>query len=362
LGSRKVLFLTKYGRRAASARFRVFQYLPWLERVGLDCVVQPLLSDRYLGIKLDEGRTAPVEVLKGVVRRLLSLRGIKRFALVVIQMEAVPYLPAFFERSLNRMGVRYVYDFDDATFHRYDQSRHWLLRALSEKIGRVIQGACLVTAGNEYLAEYARRFNPRVVVVPTVVDVNKFVPRTPNGSARSPVIIGWIGSPTTASYVRDRQRVWREITADGRCTLRLVGSGRLDFDRVNVEIRPWSEAREAGEVQDFDIGVMPLPNDPWARGKCGFKLIEYQACGLPAVASPVGVNTRIVTDGENGFLCDTDEQWVSRLRQLADDELQRRAMGAHGRQLTCDQWSLQRWGPRVAELIVGATEGQADDP
>lgn len=349
--TRRVLFLTKYARRAASTRFRVLQYLPYFERAGLECEVRPLLSDAYLEAKLEEGRIAGFEVLKGVTRRLLSLRTIQQFALVVIHMEAIPFLPPFFEQTLVRAGVRYVYDFDDASFHQYDMSRHWLLRAVAGKIGRVIRGASLVTAGNEYLAAYARQFNPRVVVVPTVVDVDNFVPRSDDRTGR-PVIIGWIGSPPTAIYVQDCKQVWRAVTADGRCLLRLVGSGRVGLDGIDVDVRPWHESRETSDIQDFDIGVMPLRDDPWSRGKCGFKLIEYMACGLPAVASPVGVNRTIVIDGENGFLCNTVDEWARRLRQLVNDPRLRQSMGERGRRLACEQWSLQRWGPRLTELLV----------
>ena len=186
----RVLFLTKYGRRAATTRFRALQYLPFFESAGLDVELRPLLGDAYLSQKLDEGRSGTAEALKGMARRLMSLRDVRHFSLVVIYMEALPYLPAFFERLMNRMGVPYVYDFDDASFHQYDEHPRWLVRRLlSDKIGRIIEGATLVTAGNEYLADYASRFNSRVTIVPTVVDVDKFIPGTVD-PARDRAVIG----------------------------------------------------------------------------------------------------------------------------------------------------------------------------
>jgi len=354
-----VLFLTKYGRRAASTRFRVLQYFPYLQSVGLEPEHRPLLADAYLVQTLDKGRAGAAEGLKGIWARLLILREVQQFALVVVHMEALPYLPAFFERSLNRLGVPYVYDFDDASFHRYDQHRSWLVRRLlSGKIPRVIAGATLVTAGNEYLADYARRYNGRVAVVPSVVDVEKFGPG-PSHAGRDPVVIGWIGSPSTAAYVAERHQVWQAVTGDRRSELRVVGAGSVTFGDVAVDARDWREETEISEVRDFDIGIMPLRDDPWSRGKCGFKLIEYLACGVPAVASPVGVNSRIVVDGETGFLCTTDGEWIARLKQLVNDAPLRRAVGEKGRDLVRRHWSLQRWGPELTGLLQSAARGAA---
>ena len=350
--STRILLLTKYGRRAASTRFRFLQYLPFFKQAGLDAELRPLLGDAYLTERLDWDRPARREALYGMVRRLLVLPDVRRFALVVVHMEALPYLPGFFERTLNRLGVPYVYDFDDASFHRSDCHPRRAIRLLfSRKIERIIAGSALVTAGNEYLADYARRFNPRVVVVPTVVDVEQFTPR-PARDEPDRVVIGWIGSPSTAGYVQDRQEVWREVTSDRRSVLRLVGAGSTTVDVPDVDARPWRESTETDEVRDFDIGIMPLRDDPWSRGKCGFKLLEYLACGLPAVASPVGVNSRIITSGRTGFLCDTDAQWVDSLKRLVDDPSLRQAMGYEGREVIREHWSLQRWGPEFASLLA----------
>jgi glycosyltransferase involved in cell wall biosynthesis len=353
---RKILFLTKYGRRAATTRYRVLQYVPFLEGVGLMCEVRPLLSDRYLSSTLDEGRSNRLEALKGILRRLDSWKDVRQFGLVVIHMEALPYLPGFFERALGRTNIPYVYDFDDASFHQYDQSRWSLVRQLfSRKIARIIEGAALVTAGNEYLADYARRFNAHVVVVPTVVDVNRFLPRLEQRE-RKTVVVGWMGSRSTAAYLIERQSIWRAITADGRCTLRVIGSGPLMLSGAGAEVRRWSERTEIDDVRDFDIGIMPLRDDPWSRGKCGFKLIEYMACGLPVVASPVGVNSTIVKHGKTGFLCGSDEEWIARLRQLAYDPSLRTRMGEMGRRDVTESWSLQRWAPELARLLDRAAE------
>lgn len=354
-----MLLLTKYGRRAAATRFRVLQYLPYLEAAGVDVEIRPLFDDRYLHKRLVEGRRAPFDILRGLSSRLTTLADVRQFSLVVVYMEAMPYLPAFFERTLARLGVPYAYDFDDATFHQYDQHPNPLVRALlSRKISSIVGGASMVMAGNEYLADYARRFNGHVHVVPTVVDTELFAP-DPARTADLPVTIGWIGSPSTAQYVNERQPLWERVTADRQSVLRLVGAGPAAMRMPFIEHRPWSEETETAEVQQFDVGIMPLRDDPWSRGKCGFKLIEYLACGVPAVASPVGVNARIISHGENGFLCRTDAEWEDALHRLTHDAGLRRAMGARGRELIRQDWSLQRWGPEVADLVAAAAGASA---
>jgi glycosyltransferase involved in cell wall biosynthesis len=370
----RALFLTKYGRRAASTRHRYLQFFPFLEQSGIECVTSELFDDRYLARLFDEDRLDLASVTRGYARRIGELRRVGRFDLVVLYKEAAPYLPATFERLLGRLRVPYVYDFDDAVFQQYEGNRHWIVRTLfGRKMHTVIERSALVFAGNEHLARFARRFNSRVEVVPTVVDTSVFVPvSAPRAGA--PVVIGWLGSPTTASYLTLLQDVWRQIAAAGcgACRLRLVGAGPVGpaiagampptgAAEIAVDLRRWSERAEVAELQGFDIGIMPLTDDEWARGKCGFKLIQYMACGLPVVASPVGVNAEIVRDGQTGFLCRTPEEWAARLRTLAADPAMRRRMGQAGRALAQERWSLESWAPTVARLLREVGERSPGD-
>jgi glycosyltransferase involved in cell wall biosynthesis len=353
----RILFLTKYGRRAATTRFRVLQYLPYLEQAGFSCELRPLLNDAYLQRTLEEGKSAWTHAATGVARRLAALLSLHRYSLVVIHMEAIPFFPPIVERAVAAMGVPYVYDFDDASFHKYDQHDSAMVRVLSAKISVVIKHASLVTAGNPYLAEYAKQFNSNVQIFPTIVDTDVFAPPAQK-QPQSPVVIGWIGSPTTAPYVAELADIWQAVTADGGCVLRLVGSGDAIPPTNGIEVRPWAEDTEVSEIQQFDVGIMPLSEDPWARGKSGFKLIEYLACGLPAVASPVGVNADIVIDGHNGYLCRSWSEWIGRLRGLVEDSSAREAMGRRGRQLAIERWSLKQWGPRLAEAFAAVARGR----
>ncbi|MCL4813922.1 MAG: glycosyltransferase family 4 protein [Vicinamibacteraceae bacterium] len=350
--ARRLLFLTRYGRRAASTRFRFLQFFPYLEAEGFTCEVSPLLDDGYLDARLDRGRVDISAVARGYARRLRALRRIAEYDAVVLYMEALPFLPAFLERSLARRDVPVIYDFDDACFHKYDRHGSRLVRVtLGSKIGRVIGGASLVLAGNDYLAQYARRFTSSVEIVPTVVDTDRFAPARPARESGE-VVVGWIGSPSTSAYLHDLCEVWPRVLERGRARLVLVGSGPIDLgSQVPVTVLPWREDEEISAIQSFDIGIMPLRDDPWSRGKCGFKLIEYMACGLPVVASPVGVNTRIVEPGGTGFLCENVDDWVGRLRALIDDRRLRTQLGGRARAVAEEHWSLQRWAPEVVRLV-----------
>lgn len=355
-GSR-ILLLTKYTRNGASSRYRTFQYLPELELAGNKCRVIPLFDEAYLEHRYWAGRGRVRDFLRALLGRLYALAKVWRFDLVVIEYELIPYFPSLLERWFGWLGVPYVVDYDDALFHQYDQHKSWWVRRLlGKKIARVMRGARLVTVGNEYLADYARRAGANhVEVIPTVIDLEHY----PEPIAVKPqctgFTIGWIGTPATAKYLWGVAPALVEFCAGGKGQLKLIGSGSFDLAGVSVEVIPWDESTEVDHLKKLDVGIMPLPDQPWERGKCGFKLIQYMACGLPVVASPVGLNSEIVDHGVSGFLAETEEEWVQALNRLRDDPGLRRRMGQAGRKKAEERYSLQVTGPRLAELFKRAS-------
>jgi glycosyltransferase involved in cell wall biosynthesis len=356
----RVLFLTKHARTGASSRYRSFQYLPWLEQAGIECQVRPLFDEAYLAHRYQSGRGHVRDILGAFFRRAAALIAARRFDVLVIEKESLPYFPALPERWLRLLGVPYVVDYDDALFHQYDQHRSgWVRRLLGSKIAHVIRDAHLVTAGNAYLADYARCAGAhKVEIVPTVIDLERYPSPNVKPPSDTPFIIGWIGSPSTAKYLQAIAPALAEICAGGRGIVRLIGSGPIDLPGVPVEVLPWDEAAEVDDLKRFDVGIMPLPDEPWERGKCGFKLIQYMACGLPVVASPVGVNRDIVEQGVNGYLAETTAEWARSLSTLLRDAVLRRRMGLAGRQKVEQHYSLQVTGPRLAGLIRSVVDGR----
>lgn len=349
----KVLFLTRYATNGASSRYRSFQYFPLLELAGFECKVMPFFDEAYLVHRYRSGRVHVSDVIRAILRRVAVLFNVRRYDLVVIEYELMPFFPAVLECCLRCLGVSYLVDYDDAIFHRYDTHRNVYVRFfLSQKIARVMRGSALVTVGNQYLASYASRSGaPRVVIIPTVIDLQRYPLPVPKSTANMPLVIGWIGSPATAKYLQNIAPALAEVCAGGRGVVRLIGSGNVNLRDVPLEVVQWDEATEVAELQKFDIGIMPLPDEPWERGKCGFKLIQYMACGLPVVGSPVGVNGDIVEQGTNGYLAATHTEWVIALNALFSDAELRQRMGSAGRKKVERAFSLKVTGPKLLELI-----------
>jgi glycosyltransferase involved in cell wall biosynthesis len=347
-----LLFLTKYDRSGASSRYRTYQYLPYLEEAGFKISLSPLFDEPYLEHKYQVGRARFSDIARAFRRRLRALLDTRKVDIVIIEYEIFPYFFALAERWLIRRNIPYILDYDDALFHQYDNSNRMVVRwLLGNKIARVMGGARLVIAGNKYLAEYARRAGAGAVnILPTVIDLARY-PTPADRKENKMFTIGWIGSPSTAKYLEQIAPALSAVCADGRARLRLIGAGEVYLPRAPYEAIPWSEADEVAQLQKLDAGIMPLPGSPWERGKCGFKLIQYMACGLPVVASPVVVNAEIVEQGKNGYLASSYKEWVSALSCLRDAAENRRAMGAAGRDKVEKCYSLQVTAPRLVELL-----------
>lgn len=328
------------------------QYRPWLENAGFGVEYLSLFDDAYLE-RLYLGKIVKADVLRYYARRIAQLLRRSRPNLAWIEYEALPWLPWTVERALLPASVPIVSDYDDAVFHRYDQHRLAPVRwTLGRKIDRVMQRSALVTVGNAYLADRARRAGAETVeIAPTVVDLSQYTVRA-EPPATSPAQVGWIGTPNTwEAFGKTLFAQLDDTLAVQGARFRAVGARLQPESSGALDIVPWSEDTEVSAIQSMDIGVMPLPDTPWARGKCGYKLIQYMACGLPVVASPVGVNTEIVEHGVNGFLAETDAEWHEAIETLLSDADLRRRMGAAGRKKVEERYSLQVWGPRVAQML-----------
>lgn len=352
LSTKRILALAKYGADAASTRQRLLQYRPYLDAMGIGVTVNTLLDNYYLQRMLSGRRRSLLALVDAYLRRLAAVLSARKFDAVWVQYETFPYLPGLAERLVARTGRKLIVDYDDAIFHQYDSHPNPLVRRfLGRKLEPLLRRTDLGICGNDYLKAYARSLCVRTEVVPTVVDASMWVPRTRHGDQRrGVVVVGWIGSPSTWKFMDPLLPILDALVADLGVVVRVVGAGAATM-RPGFEFAEWSEAAEVGLVQSMDIGVMPLPDEPWARGKCGFKLIQYMACGLPVVASPVGMNSQIVDDGGSGMLARTSEEWSAALRRLIGDSDLRSEMGSAGRRRVESSYSLQVQGPRLAAML-----------
>jgi glycosyltransferase involved in cell wall biosynthesis len=357
--SPSILFFTKHSRMGASSRYRTYQYLPYLEGAGFNCVVCPLFDEDYLVHLYLYGKPSLPVIIKAIFRRVVHLTKVRKFDLLVIEKEIFPYLPSFATSMLTWMGIRYVVDYDDALFHQYDQHPQWLIRAfLGKKIAHVMQGADLVIAGNPYLAAYARKAgSENVKVVPTVVDLAKY-PDKPTKARDGTFTIGWIGSPSTTKYLEAIAPALAQVCSGGKARVLLIGSGPCVLPNVPVDILPWEELTEVEALRRFDVGIMPLPDEPWEHGKCGLKLIQYMACSVPVVASPVGANLDIVEPSTNGFLAIGHASWVEALTTLRDNEDFCSKLGQAGRAKVAEEYSLQVTSSTIVRYLSEAARIQ----
>lgn len=347
-------------------RYRIEQWTPWLRRRGVEVVFQSFKSEELYALLFEPGKI-PCKLrlcLEALRRRAAALNGVADFDAVYLYNEAAIVGPPVFEHLIKRSNVPLIFDFDDAIFLPSAGSANGLFRLLKfpRKTRTICRLASHVIVGNTYLADYVRQFNERVTVVPSTIDLEKYRIERRADENGSPVV-GWSGSLSTLPYLRSLAGALSKLAREERFRLRVIGAEGPRIAGVEVESLPWRASTEAADLSTIDIGIMPLPDNEWTRGKCGMKALQYMSLGIPAVCSPVGVNTSIIRDGENGFVASTEEEWVERLKRLLRSPSLRTRLGTAGRLTVEANYSTSVHAPRVYEILKSvARRGRAEDP
>lgn len=317
------------------------QWAPHLAERGVQVRFEPFEDAALHDVLYRPGHAAAKAIAVGRAfgRRRSALRHLREFDAVYLLREAALLGPAIIERLIGRSKVPIVFDFDDAVFERYVSPSNGYLSLLKfpGKTATICRLSAHVMAGNAYLADYARRHAALVTVVPTTIDTDRYRPAK-NPAGRGPTI-GWSGSHSTVQHLRRIDRALQRLASTHPFTLRVIGTPSYSLDGVRVEAMPWRAATEVDDLQAIDVGLMPLPDDRWSRGKCGLKALQYMALGTPAVCSPVGVNATIIDDGRNGLLADDEDDWVRKLQMLLDSAPLREQLGSAGRETVCRRYS-----------------------
>jgi len=355
----KVLALTPGPMRVAPGeRYRIEQWEPLLREHDITLTYAPFLDPALGDVLYRRGHVLPkaAGIAAATVRQLGSVSKAAGFDLVYLFREAALLGPAVIERLIALRGVPIVYDFDDAVFLRYRSPGNplWGLLKSPGKTAGLCRKARLVMAGNPYLAEYASRYNRDVTVIPTTIDTERYRPEQRRPRRDDVVTLGWTGSYSTAQHLRGLTPALTELARTRPYRLVVVGGEPPEVPGADVVARTWNADTEVEDLSDIDVGLMPLPDEPWTRGKCGLKALQYMALGIPPVVSPVGVNTEIVEDGKSGFLAATDEEWVARLTTLMEDAALRHRLGKTARETVETHYSAKVVAPRVAELFKKA--------
>lgn len=340
--------------------------MPYLRGAGFDVKISPFYTPEFFKLVYQPGHHVrkAASFLRLAARRAAELFELAHYDLVLLYREAIPLGPPIIESLIARRGIPVVYDFDDAIFlpNVSEANKAFGFLKTPSRVVSIVKHSTHVIVGNDFLADFARRYNAAVTVIPTAVDTTRFVPRAISADQRGPLVVGWIGSPTTFSYLEGIADVLRRVASQHSFVLKVSGAGRVaNFPGVQVENVAWSLADEVRLFNSCDVGVYPLTDDDWSRGKCGFKAIQCMACGVPVVASAVGVNREIVEDGVNSFLASTPSEWVEKLGRLLSDASLRARMAAAGRRTIEERFSLQVTAPRLAAVLASSV-GRAYEP
>jgi len=354
---KKILFLVPYPLgKAPSQRFRVELFLPLLRESGFKFSLQPFLDERT-GQRLYQAGSVffkIIGILKGFLKRIVLLFvKVPFYDYIFIHREAAPLGPPLLEWIIAKLyRKKIIYDFDDAIWIPNTSSVNYFSRwfKASWKIKYICKWSYKIVVGNDYLGRYASQFNKDVIKIPTCVDIKKI--RIKDKQLNGTLNIGWTGSHSTLGYLNEVMPVITQLQENFDFNFLVIADENPSLPFKNFEFIPWNASTEAEDLSRLDIGIMPLSADAWSEGKCGFKLIQYYACGIPAVASPVGVNKIIVDQEVNGLLCATADEWKFSLQRLLTDKGLREKMGIAGRKKIEDFYSIQSQSQKFIQLFT----------
>lgn len=344
--------------RSPGQRFRFEQYLPHLNAAGIGADFSPLLDEKDDRTFYSSGH---VPAKAGIGLRCMAQRWWEtsrftlpgRYQAVFVQREAFFALGPIFEKRAARR-VPLVFDYDDAIWVPgvSEANKHLAFLKAPDRIRELLPYTSLVLAGNRYLADFARPYAERIEIVPTTIDTDEYAP-LPSRPERDTVCIGWSGSFSTIQHFELARPVLRRVKErfGEKVRFKVIGDAKFRDAELGIQGEPWRKATEVEDLLDIDVGIMPLPDDEWARGKCGLKGLQYMALEIPAIMSPVGVNTEIVTDGVDGFTPKSEDEWLEQLSVLVEDRERRVAMGRRARKTVVDRYSVLAWRDRYVELF-----------
>lgn len=357
---RIVIFAPYPKGTAPSQRFRFEQYLPLLEKDGYEIVYESFLTKKTWKLLYQEGAylRKAFGVFGSFFRRWKSVFNLQKSDVIFVHREMAHIGPPIFEWILAKVLKRkYIYDFDDAIWlPNYSESNAKVHRLKAYwKVKFCIKWAQQLTVGNEYLAEYARPFNSNITLIPTTIDIENHHNLTTEYE-QTPVVIGWTGTQTTLRYLDEIIPVLVELEEEHDFVFRVISNEKPQFDLKSLEFVPWNKATEIKDLAKIQIGVMPLVEDQWSKGKCGFKALQYMALGIPTVLSPVGVNTKIVKNGENGYLCSSEDEWKARLVDLITNSDLRKSIGQAGRKTVEEEYSVKSTYRKYLSVLEGQSQ------
>jgi len=337
-----------------SQRFRIEQWLPYLKAEGIEVHLVPFADELLMERLRRPGHlfrkaTSLINAFLLVTGRALSSW---KHDVILIHRAICVAGPAILERFVASIRRPVIFDFDDAIWmlHTSAANRRFGWLKFPGKTATICRLCTRVVVGNTFLAEYARHYNPAVTIVPTSIDIDLYRPaRKPHSQGR--VIIGWTGSATSQTHLEMFAPVLREFFSRNDAELRILSNREPELPGIPHVWRPWSADTEVAEIAQFDVGIMPMPDDRWSLGKCALKALQYMAMGIPAVCSPVGANREVIQHGQNGLLAATPDEWLAQLTTLIQDPTLRDNLGAAARRTIEEKYSASRCAAQFAQVV-----------
>lgn len=350
----KILFIVPYPTEGASNRYRIEQYLPFLESHGAHCCLRPFINTRFYKILYSRGNRIKKAIyfLYSSIKRLADTIRAAGSDIIFVHIEAFPLGPPMFELLFRALGKPIIFDFEDAIYMpSSDKSNIFKWAKFPNKFYSNVRLSAHVIVCNNYLREKLYNYNPLITVIPTSIDTDKFKLKA-DKPANDGIVIGWIGSHTTLPCLKQIFPALRKLSRKCKFILKIIGGGKeIQIPGIKVISEKWSLDKEVENFQSLDIGIYPLPDNEWAMAKTPFKTIQYMSVGVPAVASNVGGNKEIIQDGVNGFLAFSEEEWVDKLSLLINNPGLRNSMGRAGRKTVEEKYSLRVNRPKFLEII-----------
>lgn len=353
----KILFLFPYPvGHAASQRFRFEQYLSALSEANFEYSLAPFLNEKSWKILYRKGHLAIkfIALIKGFLKRLVVLFTLNKYDFVFIHREALPIGPPILEWIIAKVfRKRIIYDFDDAIWisNSSESNRFFAPLKTHSNVFSICRFSYKISVGNEYLANMVRKYNQNVIVNPTTIDTGYHIEKKWNQKEMK-LTIGWTGSHSTNKYLEDVYGVIDNLKKKYEFNFLVISDEKPSNSIEKLTFLKWNKKNEIEDLSQIDIGIMPLKHDPWSEGKCGFKALQYMALGIPALVSPVGVNQKIVDDGINGYICDSESDWYERLAFLLENFNQIQTLGKAGREKVISQYSVISNTPNFIHLFT----------
>jgi glycosyltransferase involved in cell wall biosynthesis len=361
-GKMSVLFVPFGTPLAPATRYRVYQYLPHLSGAGVRCRVFSSLSG-YITKRMIQSPDYKKArkclyyiqvVAEKITRFFIILLLASRYKVVFIQRTTFPF---GMERLLKAVNKNIVFDIDDSIYmpDTEEGGLLWHIKKYSKKkeVISILKNSKCVIVENSHIKNFVQKYCNKIYLITGPIDTVKNYARV-HDAVSDAVTIGWIGSPSTTLYLNMVTGVLKELSKRHKIRVRLIGAGSYTIDNIDVEFIKWSEATEVSELHKFDIGIMPMPDNEWTRGKVGCKMLQYMANAVPAVVSYTPTNAEIIEDGSNGFLARSEEEWIGKLSRLITDPDLRKKVGLNGRRTAQERFSLQINAPKFLEILKNA--------